>query len=266
MDKFYGFSNDYAFKKIMNKKHLCKQFLNDIFDIELNTFEYVDKESVKENKHFSYGICDIVLKTDNEIIIIEMQNTDNQNIENRAMMYLSKMYVKQWEDNNYEALKPVTICLILNYQYDEQEVTKYQMMEIRLKKKFGNNFNVKIWNTKVESKNKIINKYRQILNPKEEQIKKLKTDQILKYYVKELIEYNMNLEEYQYMKERELMHWTYEDETKLRLLQAKYDGVKEGKLEEKIETIKNMLSENFSIDMIMKATKLSKKEIERYIK
>jgi len=72
------------------------------------------------------------------------------------------------------------------------------------------------------------------------------------------------------------MEWTIEDEFKLREMTAhqrgeekgrmagKKEGIKEGLKEGIRRTVKNMLSEGFSIETIMKATKLSKQEIEEY--
>lgn len=266
--KIYGLSNDYVFKKIMRKQELCKKFLNDIFDIQIEQFEYIDKEFVKEQKNKTYGICDIVIKNKKEIIIIEMQNKNNYNIENRSMMYLSKMYTKQWKNKDYKKLKPVTICLILNYPYQEKEIEEYQMLELKLHKKFGNQLKVKIWNTVIESKKEIIKKYKKLLSPKT--TKEIEKEKELEEFVREIIEYNMQEEEYERMKEVEIMNFTLEDEILLCQATAYQNGLEEGEKSGKIdtlkETVKNMLAENFSIEMIMKATKLSKNEIQEYQK
>jgi len=273
--KLYGLSNDYLFKKVFINEQICRRFLKDIFEIEINNFYYSNKEMVKENKDLSYGISDLILKTNNETIIIEMQNSNNHDIENRSMVYLSKLYSEQWNSKDYKLLKPITICLILNYNYKEKELQEYKMLETELYEKFGTNFTVKIWNLKIDSEDNKKKEYVELFNIKKD-LETLRKETKLQEILNLIEEYNMDKDVYQKMKERELMEWTIEDEFKLREMTAhqrgeekgrmagKKEGIKEGLKEGIRRTVKNMLSEGFSIETIMKATKLSKQEIEEY--
>ena len=48
-----------------------------------------------------------------------------------------------------------------------------------------------------------------------------------------------------------------------RLKGAKQEGIKQGTEQEKMEIAKNLLSQNVDMDVIMKATGLTKEEIEK---
>ena len=231
-EKIYDLKNDYVFKKILKNKPFCKMILKDLFYIQLENFHYGDKEFTKENKEKSYGICDVVVETGKEIIIIEMQNKDYHNIEKRAMLYLSKMYTEQWKTNNYTCLKPVTLCLILNYKYQNQYLLKYQMLEQTWKKQFGNTII------------KEIQEYNQINNKK----------------IKEVFIMNWTKEE-----EIGLCTMTAREEGRI---EGEKIGEKIGeKLGEKKalkNTIKNMIKNNFNIETIKIVTGLSEQEIKEY--
>ena len=66
----------------------------------------------------------------------------------------------------------------------------------------------------------------------------------------------------------EIMFWKYEDEMKFQRMDAYTEGekkgVKKGERKAKLETAKNLLADGIPLEVIMKATKLSKKQIMEY--
>ena len=106
----------------------------------------------------------------------------------------------------------------------------------------------------------------------------MKDDPIFNDIVKQITKYNMDEDEYYRMEVAETMFWTYEDELKFQRMEAYEEGEKRGekrgrkqgeKQGEKIgimKTVKKMIDENLSLDLITKVTGLSKSEIEKYQK
>lgn len=123
-EKIYGLRFDTSFKNVLGNKNILKQFFKDVFYEELGDITYIDKETLKENKHLSYSIFDLLIKTKDEFIIFEMQNQDLKNIEARVTMYLSRYYARQNVGKKYEYVKPVKMRLILNYSYGEAGILK----------------------------------------------------------------------------------------------------------------------------------------------
>lgn len=191
-------------------------FFRDAFHETLENITYIDKEMFQENVHLSYSICDLLVETKNEIIILGMQNQDLKNLEERLMMYQSKIYYSQNLEKGYKKLKPVKIRLVINYPYKEEKALKgYQQLEKEIQERFGEYFDIKIWNIKeaLKDKNKVdykcallftLDEYfledeKMILNilGKEERFKRLV--QIIQLY-------NTDLETYQRSKKGEIIN------------------------------------------------------------
>lgn len=295
-NKIYGLNNDYLFKKIFGKEYHAKQLIKDLFDQEVTEIKYLEKEFKKENKQLSYGICDLLLDEKNKMIVLELQNKNLKNIEPRMCMYLSKLYAEHGWDKEYRKIKPIEILLILNYSYKSHKTLKrYREIEKTIQEEFGKYFHINIWNIKeaLKEKNTMNQKYALLFSlSKKTEIKgkqilqELEKETRFKSIIKEIKEYNMDKEEYQRMKEVEIMEMTFEQATSLLLEDAKKQAIKdgkrvgrregrregrragkiEGKQEKTIEMVKNMILENIPIEKIMRITSLSEKEIEQYQK
>ena len=94
---FFNLSNDYLFKKVFSDKDQLKQILKVLFLKDIKRFEYKDKEMIKENKELSYGIHDLLVENEEEIIMIEMQNRKIGSLAKRSMIYISDQYRNQWK-------------------------------------------------------------------------------------------------------------------------------------------------------------------------
>lgn len=148
-DKIYGLRYDTSFKNIFGRTYFLQKLFKDIFHETIVSIQYLDKETFKQNKHLSYSICDLLVKTKKEYIIVEIQNQDLKNLEARITMYMSEIYSKQNPGKMYQNVKLVKIRLILNYSYGkEKSLKEYQELEKELLERFGNYFDIKIWNIK----------------------------------------------------------------------------------------------------------------------
>ena len=292
--KLYGLKHDLNFKNIFSRKGNLILFLSDAFQEKVDDFWYADKEYKKENKNLRYGISDIIIETKKERILIEMQNKDLKNLESRITMYFSNHYSSQDPGKNYENVKPLKVLLVLNYPYGMSKILKqYQMLEESMKEKFGDLFSIKIWNIKksLTEKNTIDYQYARLFNLSEYEIKKsrqilkeVKKDPKFEKIVTQIEQYNMDLKTYQKLKEAEMLEMTFEEATamikldaerrgkklglsqgkKLGISQGKKLGLSQGQKQAKLETARNLLELGIDINVIMKATNLTEKQIRQF--
>ena len=207
-----------------------------------------------------------------------MQNKDLKNLESRITMYFSNHYSSQDPGKNYENVKPLKVLLVLNYPYGMSKILKqYQMLEESMKEKFGDLFSIKIWNIKksLTEKNTIDYQYARLFNLSEYEIKKsrqilkeVKKDPKFEKIVTQIEQYNMDLKTYQKLKEAEMLEMTFEEATAMIKLDAERTGEKRGekrgKREAKLETAHNLLELGIDINVIMKATNLTEKQIRQF--
>lgn len=244
--------------------------LQDLFQFDMNDYQYISPVLPKENYHKANGECDLVLENNKNIIVVEMQNERVGSLENRTMIYTSKLYGKQWKKGDflYENLKPVTIFWILNYHYNQKELEEYQILEKTFHKRFGNNLNIKICDIRKFSKKHT--EYQLLFCAKtKEQLVPLKQNPKLKPIVDLIIKYNLDEKEYERMEVSNYM-WSFDDEQKFRRMEAYREGLelgeKRGEKRGKLETATKMLSSGVPINNIQKFTGLSKKQILNYQK
>ncbi len=105
--------------------------LQDLFQFNIKDYDYTSPVLPKENYHKADAECDLVLANKSNIIAVEMQNQKVGSLENRTLVYASKLYGRQLQkgDFRYEKLKPITIIWLLNYRYGEKETQEYQILE-----------------------------------------------------------------------------------------------------------------------------------------
>ncbi len=265
-ETFYNLSNDYLFKNVFYHYENLSLLLYDFFKIDITGFEYYSPVLPKKNKTKANGETDLVLKNEKEIIIVEMQNWKNGSLENRSMIYLSKLYGMQWKkkDKKYEEIKPVTLYWFLNYRYGEKELLEYRMLETELYQKFGDNLKVKIGNIQnLKDRNE---KYHLLFHAKKkEELEKLESDSKFGPIVKEIIKFNSDEKEYERI-EATVDMWTREDEIQFTRMEAHREGRIEGEKIGILETASKLLSKGLPIELIMEVTNLSKKEIQKFNK
>ena len=96
-------------------ERITKSFLERILDIEIEKIELNQNPILRrENIEDKLGILDVIAKiNDNQNIDIEMQIANNENIKNRMLYYLSKLYVRSIKKaEDYEKLEKSMVILI----------------------------------------------------------------------------------------------------------------------------------------------------------
>lgn len=247
-DKIYGLRYDTSFKNVFGRSRFLKKLLKDIFEETIGNIQYLDKETFKQNKYLSYSICDLLIKTKNEYMIVEMQNQDLKNLEARITMYMSEIYSKQNPGKMYQNVKPVKVRLILNYSYGIGKTLKeYQELEKELLEKFGIYSDIKIFNIKEAFKKDGIEKDYALLflldqysiEEAEEILEEIGKKKQFQEFVKMIRMYNANLETYEKLKREDVEQMKLEDVA----AEYKREGIMEGervgekrgkKLEEKV--------------------------------
>ena len=154
LTNIYNLSNDYLFKQVFFNKKYLKELLFVFFNIKANNITYLNTELLRKNKLYKAGISDLLLNIDGKFIILEYQNINRFNFENRLLFYSSKLVanygLKKKED--YKYLKKFKILAIVNYPYLDND----SLSTINLKHKnniFTKNMEYKIANIKAISKN-----------------------------------------------------------------------------------------------------------------
>ena len=272
--KIYTLENDYLFKKIFRSELYLKQLLRDMFNVKANKIIYLNTELVKTNKNCKVGIVDMLLNVDDGIVILELQNINRHNFEERLLFYSSGVIhyhcLKEGED--YQNLKSIKVYAIINYN-SFNEKTKDIIKLKRRNKVFTKKLEYQIFDLTKVDKNDRNKKYYELVNLFNcENIKKLEqvmTSKIYKEILNEIIIYNKNRKEYEKMEdiERLMMNETehYDTAYEAGIEVGKKEGISlgkiEGKNEGKFDIAKNLLTENVNINIIMNATGLTKEQI-----
>ena len=163
--EFYNLSNDYLFKKIFTKEKYLKQLLFDLFEVKIDTIEYLNTELLKTNKINKVGIVDMLLKINGEIVILELQNLDRHNFKERLLFYSSNIISNHClkEGENYKDLRNIKVYAIVNYNLFDDEIKS----SINLKRRnelFTNKLEYQIFDLTKVDKSDETNKYYEIVN------------------------------------------------------------------------------------------------------
>ena len=253
----YNLSNDYLFKQVFFNKRYLKELLFVFFNIKANNITYLNTELLKKNKLYKAGISDLLLNVDGKFIILEYQNINRFNFENRLLFYSSKLVanygLKKTED--YKYLKKFKILAIVNYPYLDND----SLSIINLKHKnniFTKNMEYKIANIKAISKdNKHIgyNLANMFTNNNLLDIEKYINKDIYKEIFEKIKFYNLDDKE-----------WLKMDEIAKLLINEKenYSGAYDaGKEKGTNQMVINMLDNELDIDLISRCAKMPKKKI-----
>ncbi len=269
--------SDWVFKRIFAKEgneDILASLITAITNEKITKIQLRNTELYKNSKEDKLGILDIKAVLDNNSIVdIEMQVSNEGNIIERDLYYLTKLYSEQLKNKeNYKNAKKVIIINLLGYNFFK---TNSPYHKITLK----------------ENKNKE-NMYVKLYEVEEE----FNTDKI-QIYVVEIPKYLM-LENKENPSELDQWMWLFSGEKEMMKMalskgaqaikkaykeleylsqdeqaRQEYDEYVEAKFnnsmimhfereKEKIQIAKNMLKSNLSIEIIMEVTGLTEKEIK----
>lgn len=264
--KIYTLENDYLFKKIFSNQQYLKQLLLDFFDVKTNKIDYLNTTLIKTNKSSKVGIVDLLLSVDEEIVILELQNLNRHNFEDRLVFYSSNIITNHClkEGEDYENLRSVKVYAIINYPLFNNEIKNSVRLKIK-NKIFTKKLEYQIFDlTKVDKNNKD-KKYYELVNlfncDDIGALKQIITSKIYKEMLEEIKKYNLNSEEYKRMEdiERLMMNETehYENAYEDGKNEGINLGITQGKIDRNNTIAKNMLADDVDISLISKYTNLS---------
>lgn len=276
--KKYTPTNDYVFKRIFGKKgneSITRDFIEKVTGIKYEIIN-LDETPILESDLIGnkMGILDIKVLADNvNNIDIEMQVAPNDYIADRILWYWAKMYSSSIESGDtYDSTKKTKCILIADFNLK-------QLLEIP---EF-----LTTWNIREGKYTNIIltDKLEIIIIELEKLENKVKKDYELLNWCKfikspekvgnSIMEKNENIR-----KAKEQLDEINSDERERRLAELREkaildelaikktgynEGKNAGKIEEKIEIAKKMLSKNVDINFISEVTGLSINEIEKII-
>lgn len=286
--KIYNLLNDYLFKNIMSKEKYLKYLLANIFGIKVNSnIKLLDKELGRKYKKEKAGIVDLLLEFDNKKYIVELQNCNKYNLEERSLYYTSKLYSSELIRNeDYEKLKVTGILILVNHDFNNNKLYDECLIKsIYDNKIFSNKIDIRIFNIKYTAKLNDLNNIKVriakfMINDKLAELKLLSgNDKILNEIVKEIEIYNQDKEMYQIMtlwdekfeseqKEQKRIMEVGRQEGKKEgrtagIKEGKKKGIKEGRKSERKLIVSNLIKNNVPLELVMKSTGLSEQEIKQ---
>ena len=279
--------NDVVFKELFSKKGneiFLQDFLSDLLNLNIEKIE-IQKDTTlsKDIITEKYGILDIkATLNDTKIVNIEMQITNYSNMAERALYYSSKLISSQLKTgDDYIKLKPVIVICILNFKlfpfkeyitdtvtvsskHPDYEIIKHQkfyFIELPKFRKNKKDLNKKTsqWLTFIDG------------NDKKGVEDAMSRNCVIKK-AKEEFDYltgNERLNRLAELREKALKDntslYNYGIRTGLDqgIKQGIKQGIEQGVVQERKRTIKLLVDQNFSNEMIMKITNLSMEEIEK---
>lgn len=271
MSQRLNLKNDIMFKAFFGKKgneKYLKEFLESLLKIHIEKIDIRSEVSLlKLDEKEKGGRLDLEAKLNDGLIInIEMQLRNLENMEKRTMYYASKILSREVEKGEkYEKINPIIMVNILDYEIfgfkeyiqkteivlkehkDYEAIKGMQWYFIELPK-------FRTSNPDMEDK---VNQWLALIDSEDRGLLKMaeEKNKVIKEAKKE-VEYLTGDEEVKRLAE---LREKWEMDRNSEIGQAK----KEGKIEEKLEIAKSMLTKKFKEEDITAITGLSKEEIEK---
>ncbi|SHK48195.1 Rpn family recombination-promoting nuclease/putative transposase [Tepidibacter formicigenes] len=281
--------NDFVFKKLFGENEVKDNliaFLNSVLDKKdrerLVSVEILDnKDLTREMIDDKEGILDVRAKTkDGTQIDIEVQLTDEHNMEKRTLFYWSRLYSKELKKGqNYNKLNKVITINILDFKYLEIDKfhSKFHLWEDEIKDYMLTDL-VEIHFIEIPKFRELPNK-----NLKEDKLQRWLTffnQDISEEELKELIAMDADIKRaekrLEYLSSDPKMREIYEAREKAlhdrisRMENAMEKGIKKGKKigeeKAKIDIAKKLILMDMDTEQILNATGLSKEDIDKLYK
>ena len=230
----------------------------------------LNPELLSDYKKGKYGVVDMLLEIDDDLVILELQNKNEYNIDTRLTTYgalvISNHGLNKGED--YNSLKKLKILVIVNYNLLPEFERKWNIIDNKLEYMFDYVEAHVVDLTKKPDRNiKLLDFFKINSNNELEKIKK--NNEIINNIKKDIIRYNEDEEMRKRMNDIAQLLLNEKNDYKSVYKHAKQEGEKKGiaigeKRGEKrgIENIAlNMLKENMDILLISKLTNLSEQKI-----
>ena len=288
MDKttnLLSLKSDWVFKRIFGKEgneDILGDLLSAILDIEIKKIELKNTKLLKNKEEQKKSILDIkAILNDNSIMDIELQVRDENNITERGIQYLTKIYSEQLENGEkYTSTKKAIVIILLGFNYykvntyhsvahlkfepykkdtyiklyDKEETTMTDKLEVHIIEmpKF-----IKIKN---KEENKLV-EWLMLLSGKGELVKMAlskNAEKIKKAY-----------EELEYLSQDKVAREEYDAyqrviiDEKMKIQYAEEKGISIGEKNKTIAIAKEILKLKMPMETIIRITKLSEEELNK---
>ncbi len=279
MPKFYNGCYDIVFKTVIcdeTNPHMLIQFLEPILKEKIENIEYLQNELKMNDVNERRKIIDLLVKTENKYIHVELNQNYKDYLHIRNFCFFTNIYSKNTRKGNAYDLVSEYLHIDLSYGvHDEQEYREYCVMDQ------GNHLYIKnfkiieynmdritqFWYTANKEK---IQKYKYLIMLKidRDSLNELsKGDKYMEEYKKKVEELNDSNAFTSWITPEEDAEMILNTEKHISFDQGKAEGKAEGIeigiKQTEIETAKKMLMEGLSIDLIMRVTNLTEKQIEQ---
>jgi predicted transposase/invertase (TIGR01784 family) len=275
MPKYINPYTDFGFKKLFGEeanKDLLIDFLNQILPAyhQINELSFRNSEHIPELSHERKAIFDIHCESKTgEKFIVEMQKAKVNFFKDRSLFYSTFPIKEQAKRGDWDfKLTPVYMIAILDFQYDEKEERQKFLRSVNLKDQDGDVFydklNFKFIQMPLFTKNENelenhFDKWIYFLKKLEgfESIPAILQEPIFEkaFNVAEIA--NMTSEQYDFYQDSLLTYIEVKEVVKT----ANNDGNEQGRKNREIEIARDLKKLGVAVDIIIKSTGLSEKEI-----
>ena len=268
MKKFYKLKNDAVFKAVFCKeknKDLFELLLQEALNKKINIISINTPEIYKNNVYEKGRTLDVLIKSDNLLINVEINTFVSNSLKRRNAGYIFRKYSELTHMGESYNSMPLVIQINLSSLNSNKLVYKYNLYDKVNNKTYIDNLEIYEFNiTKIKETcyNKS-SKYRllSLLDCNKEELDLLKGDDIVERIKNEVNYLNDDPDFIKYMSE--------EDEARLLKNTLKEDayqtgieeGIEKGSKQQKLITAKELLKNNIPIDIIIKSTGLTENEI-----
>ena len=268
---YYTLKYDPVFKNVFYRdKELLKIFLTNIMHHVDSSFKIKEltirnSELTKDRLYIKNKIIDILVKTDDKVINIEINSDYSINIKNRNFLYLCSALVADTDkDVSYKTIDQHIQINFIFQGKNKKGISIYEYRDINDEKILTDmiktidinvDYFIYEWYNKNKSK-EYYNKYRDILivGMEENDLLNIKDDDYMDKIVNDIDNLNKDNKFHQLFTDEE-------DRIKLRNGYIE-EGIEQGIEQGKLEDAKKMLEEKFPIETIIKITGLTRKQIE----
>ena len=272
---YYTLKYDQVFKNVFYRdNNLLKIFLTNIMhhvdsSFKIETLDIRNSELTKDRLYIKNKIIDILVKTNDKVINIEINSDYSINIKNRNFLYLCSALVADTDkDVSYKTIDQHIQINFIFQGKNKKGISIYEYRDINDEKILTDmiktidinvDYFIYEWYNNNKSK-EYYNKYRDILivGMEENDLLNIKDDDYMDKIVNDIDNLNKDNKFHQLFTDEE-------DRIKLRngyIEEGIEQGVKQGIEQGKLEDAKKMLDEKIPIETIIRITGLTKEQIE----
>ena len=245
------FADHYIFEKVLQNKEICQELLERLLKIKIDHIEYPEIEKTISPYYETKGVrLDVYVKDSEKVFDIELQNACDEDLPLRTRFYQSMLDTDNLlKGQDYSELPSSFIIFICNFDPFNLNLPIYS---------FKNRCEE---NPEILLNDKTIKKFYNATAYKQE--KDVAISAFLEYifnqktvddFTSKIDSFIQNIKQ-QEVNKKEFQNMNLHDRDNFR--RGKKEGIIEGAHEKAIETAKNLLTMNISIENIAKATGLS---------